>query len=580
MERLGVITLTEEQGKLFTKLLDDTALDGQFPGRRFLSIIGERSLKFWLKNKKISPIRLGKITQEIKDSTERKILQIRKVDKIGKWLYEYKKLGIIDYYKIEKTNRVVKLRCLKVKYNNETFKFLDCLDSPDNIKSFVETFQDEVEEEVLRDIGFIKKPETKNLHIKSIEEELKSPSGLVIPKTEHELRKCFEKFGDIKKLIKLTKTIDSRILHPIRDHRLLTQEELIGEYSLLLRAEFKEECNMELDDFLEELESFNFLKNYEFLKINPDLVVNIDKDFNKIIFKYDELELTIDNPKLLWDCHCHFKPEDRTKKAANTPCPIHRYELGAEVDSKFGEGIVQIQYDGIKVLWHESDEFWPPSVDTIRMFENLKRDGVMNKQLRSVIDIGSGTGFLGIAIAKLNQHIQKLYLSDWLFTPVVLSRINWEINKGNKTHVSCIPLIGIGKNWLNHNSPKEPFDICVCNPPYLPSLENFPEIPMSHTVGGTELLEFVIKEGHKIAQEIYVNFSNLADEEAFSAAAEVNAELIKIGEQYKVPFRVPHAFNVRNYVKELSEKRGLEVSESETYKYWHTITTYKIIYDS
>ncbi len=419
---------------------------------------------------------------------------------------------------------------------------------------------------------------TKELY--EFREELKSPSGLVIPKTEQELRKCFEKFGDIKKLIKLTKTIDSRILHPIRDHRLLTQEELIEEYSLLLRAEFKEECNMELDDFLEELESFNFLKNYEFLKINPDLLVNIDKDFNKIIFKYDEFELTIDNPKLLWDCHCRFKPEDRTKKAADTPCPIHRYELGAEVDSKFGEGIVQIQYDGIKVLWHESDEFWPPSVDTIRMFENLKRDGVMNKQFRSVIDIGSGTGFLGIAIAKLNSHIQKLYISDWLFTPVVFSRINWEINKGNKTHVSCIPLIGMKKNWFNRNTPTEPFDICICNPPYLPSLEDFPQIPMSHTVGGTDLLEFVIKEGHKIAQEIYVNFSNLADEEAFSAAIEVNAKLIKIGEQYKVPFRVPQAFKVKNYVKELSEKRGLEVSESETYKYWHTLTTYKIIYDS
>lgn len=392
-----------------------------------------------------------------------------------------------------------------------------------------------------------------------------------------------EKFNEMREVLSFTEEIDSKIRPAIREHRLLKQEELTNVYCDLLHAEFKKH-NIDFQDFLEKLKSFNFLKRMHFDQINIDLLVNIEKNFEKIMFKYNNAELLIENPKLLWDCHCatpigNFEPEDRPKNTLDTRCPIHSDELGAEVSSRFMNGLVQIQYDGIKVLWHDSEEFWPPSIDTIRMYENLKSDGVMKKRFLSILDIGSGTGFLGISLAKHNPYIQKLYLSDWLLTPVVFSKINWEINRGNKTHVSCIPLIGMEINWLNYSFPVRPFDICICNPPYLPSLKNFPEVRMSSTVAGTDLLEYIIKEGHKIARETYINFSSIAEKEAISAANKAKAKLVKIGESYKVPFRVPQALKAKNYVQELSEKRGLKISEDGRYKYWHTVSTYKIIYE-
>lgn len=392
----------------------------------------------------------------------------------------------------------------------------------------------------------------------------------------------FEKFHSIRDILNFTERCDSKIRPIVREHQIIKQNDLIWEYSNHINAVFKEnKMNIDIEDFLDEVEKFNFLTGLYFN--NPDLVINIEKDFSEIIFESNNSKIIIKNPNLLWDCHCKvpkgcFRPEDRPKNADKIPCPIHSSELGDYISSKFKNGIVQIQYDGIKVLWHNSYEFWPPSIDTIHMYENLKKDGIMDRHIETVLDIGSGTGFLGIAIAKYNPNVQKLYLSDWLLTPTVFSRINWEINKGNKTHVSCIPCLGLGFNWLNHEFPSEPFDICVCNPPYLPDLKNFPEIRMNHAVGGTDLLEEIIKNGYKIAKEIYVNFSNIAEKEAYSAANDVNAKLIKIGKSLTVPFRVSSALKNKKYIRELSQKRGLQVLKDGRYKYWHTISTYKIIY--
>lgn len=46
-------------------------------------------------------------------------------------------------------------------------------------------------------------------------------------------------------------------------------------------------------------------------------------------------------------------------------------------------------------------------------------------------------------------------------------------------------------------------------------------------------------------------------------ANQANADLIKIEESHGVPFRVPQALIIDNYLEELSKKRGLEVSENE-----------------
>jgi len=392
----------------------------------------------------------------------------------------------------------------------------------------------------------------------------------------------FESFSNIRQLLDFTEKIDSKIRPLIRDHNIAKDEEVIEEYASLYKHEFREH-KLDLGDFLRTLRHYDFLNKAGIREIPRDLLVDIEGNFRKITFRYDEVKLEIENPELLWDCHClapegSFWEGDRPENASDIPCRIHSNRLGAKVAARFNGGLVEIRYDKIKVAWKNSKEFWPPSIDTIHMYENLKSDGVMNKRFQSVLDIGSGTGFLGISIAKLNPHVERLYLSDWLLTPLVCSKINWEINRGDDLHVKCVPMLGMGKTWLNESHTLGPFDICICNPPYLPTLKDFPQIRTSSTVGGTDLLKLIIKEGKGIAKEIYVSFSNIAAQEAFSAAQKVNANLKQIGKACRVPFRVTHALKEKNYVNELSQKRGLEISEKGRYKYWHTISTYKIAY--
>ena len=91
-------------------------------------------------------------------------------------------------------------------------------------------------------------------------------------------------------------------------------------------------------------------------------------------------------------------------------------------------------------------------------------------------------------------------------------------------------------------------------------------------------MKFIIENGKRIAKEIYVNFSNIADEEAEKAKNAANAKLVQIGKEYAIPFRVPNALKVTGYIDDLSKHRKLEIKKQGGYKYWHTIKTYKIEY--
>lgn len=387
--------------------------------------------------------------------------------------------------------------------------------------------------------------------------------------------------GDIKTLRIVTEEIDSNIRPVIRTLQSLEKEQQQSAYLNIVESELLKH-NLNKRSLLEEFRNQNFLRDLNIKHIFPDLIVDVGKNFNKIIFRYDSNELVVNDPKLLWDCHClipigNFNVDDRPIDADNFKCPIHDSELGQEVASRFRSGLVLIKYDETHVYWCESKEFWPPSIDTFFMLDNMKKDGVFEKQINSVLDLGSGTGFLGISIVKNLHSVDTLQMSDWLLTPVIFSKINWELNKGNKTHIRSTVHLGMEMNWINSPNVKIRYDLLVCNPPYLPDLDKFPEIRQFSTVGGTDLLEYIIREGLDFSKEIYVNFSDIALKEVKTVTDEGKVRLVKVGNSHKVPFRVPQALRVKDYMNELVKERGLEISEYGRFKYWHTLNTYKVI---
>ncbi len=110
---------------------------------------------------------------------------------------------------------------------------------------------------------------------------------------------------------------------------------------------------------------------------------------------------------------------------------------------------------------------------------------------------------------------------------------------------------------------------------YLPSLREFPEIRTHHTVGGAELLVHVIDRAGDLADETYVNFSDLARPEASDAAERAGKALRQIGESRLVPFTIPQAFRYPKYIERLEQERGLIRKPGNEYEWWHYVRTYR-----
>jgi hypothetical protein len=215
------------------------------------------------------------------------------------------------------------------------------------------------------------------------------------------------------------------------------------------------------------------------------------------------------------------------------------------------------------------------------MLEDLLADDVFSRPYTSLIDIGCGTGILGIFAAKHMPCIQNLTFTDWLLSPLLFSRINCENTIGTKfpqldTHF----FLGPCDQWMNEDSARLPYNVALCNPPYLPILEGFGKLGLSTTVAGSDLLVHVIKKGKDLANQIYISFSELVMPEALAAVATLPPQHAKsfrpIGPSRLLPFRSSYAFEIPGYVDALIKQRGLLFKCDSPYPFWHKVTTFAL----
>jgi hypothetical protein len=329
--------------------------------------------------------------------------------------------------------------------------------------------------------------------------------------------------------------------------------------------------NIEITSTLDLLndESFNPI-----ISDDVDFKASLSSNLEEITFNtFYNKTIRVKNPKLLWDCSCGLKKTALNKCAIH--CQFEKYKEALRFTKTFSKGLVKIEYEDIKILWCDHKNLWPPAIDSFHIIEDLKANGYVNRNIKTVIDIGTGTGFLGIWFAKNNLNITDVHFTDWLLLPLFFSYSNSRIN-----NIKCSKkfLLGINTTWINRSSQNNlKYDLVICNPPYLPDL-GFKKLSKQSTVCGTELLTNLIKTGLDIGNEVIISFSDIALPEAIEAASGlgVNLENCKIGRPHCVPFRIPIAFKQKGYMKKLQAERQIKYFPESEYKFWHYINTYKI----
>lgn len=371
-----------------------------------------------------------------------------------------------------------------------------------------------------------------------------------------------------------TSEVDQGLLEPVRALDNLDQRQAEEVFESVMKQKIREKTGIGFDRFQRALES----KNLFFLdteSIDADLTIEIADRFQSLEFvtgtgSLNE-RLMVDEPELLWDCSCTF--------SSSADCAIHSKSNAKAISREFGGGYVQISYRGINVIWRDSQYFWPPSVDTIYMIENLLDAGIHEHPAASICEVGCGTSMMGLVLGMMNEDITQMYVTDWLLTPLIFSRINWELNADSfgGRDISFTPVLGYGSYWVGHVPPNEAeIDQVFCNPPYLPDLGVFDSVREQHTVGGTALLELLIEDGGEFADTVFINFSDIAMPEAREAERRSSASLERVGTTHTVPFRVPQALESREYMEHLVGDRDLQVREDSRYPFWHDITTYRL----
>jgi len=305
----------------------------------------------------------------------------------------------------------------------------------------------------------------------------------------------------------------------------------------------------------------------------PDLTVDIK--INDYIKFYSEVEeLIIAKPSLLWDCNCKIKfPKKYNKRKCSIHSEIERNQLTENLETFFTNGLVNIKSNGINVYWRNQKNLWPPSVDSMYLIEDIKNNGYCNKFIKDAIDIGCGTGFLGLWLAKNNNHIKELHFTDWLLLPIIFSYFN---SKQNNLNVDCFYHLGLNVGWLVKQEGFKMLDLAICNPPYLPLLSGNEKFKSEMTVAGTELLSDFILNWHLIAKEAIISFSHIALPEANLACESGNVKLIPLGEKRLIPFRVNAAYSESKYISRLLNEDRIKFRRNKQFPYWHYVQTYKL----
>lgn len=240
---------------------------------------------------------------------------------------------------------------------------------------------------------------------------------------------------------------------------------------------------------------------------------------------------------------------------AQLPFQLFDYDR-AEAQASRGIIKISIQDYDIKILWRDGLGIFPPSIDTLHFIGDLTTafQGERAEAVTSVVDIGCGTGVLGLIAAKNFPQVNQVHfidiepgvreilsaniLANWppsainIPAPQGPCSENFTGNTDESTN-SKVPLFpgdvvevnqdGRTIRLFFHNAsadavlphiskelPGGKFSVAILTPPYLPIREPLP-VPIWPATDGTGLLNWTVSSAGTFTKELYLSFGEVAE---------------------------------------------------------------------
>ncbi len=228
-----------------------------------------------------------------------------------------------------------------------------------------------------------------------------------------------------------------------------------------------------------------------------------------------------------------------------------------------------IEYDHVSTYWDDTHKgVWCPSIDTLLFAKVLKKFLKENKNLKTGVEIGCGSGFLTKYVLEKSKEINNFLAID--INPYAIKSV--EDNIGDeRLQVHC----GDALKKINGASPGVPqntefrgkkFDLIICNPPYVPRPGSIDDNPYE----GVSLMRHLIQKGQKYLNDggvLILNVSSLAEDLVFDKEPLMKSVVL---DKMKVPLKVNNIMNNKDWLKYL-ESKGLEKNMHDGYLYWQEL---------
>ncbi len=188
--------------------------------------------------------------------------------------------------------------------------------------------------------------------------------------------------------------------------------------------------------------------------------------------------------------------------------------------------MVRYNFPEYKLELDIPEEVYFPAEDTFFLIRNLH----LNENVKSVYEIGGGSGIISIFLAK-NFEKANFLVSDISLTATKMIQSNCKLNEvDSQVDVICMDKL----NAIRYLSP----DVIIWNPPYLPEDTETKKLPIADKLmltggkrGYEEIYDLIIYlQSSKVNTSLYTIFSSIAwDEDNFEEISEkgIHLEIIK-----------------------------------------------------